>query len=217
MIALKSRFSVTHPTLTALFALLIVIILPQPVFANTEAPAAAPPPQVILHTNHGDIVIELHAKESPLSVQNFLKYASNGFYNNTIFHRVIENFMIQGGGFTEKMVKKQTHSPIKNEAKNGLKNIRGSVAMARTGQVDSATSQFFINLVDNRFLDHGVRDYGYAVFGQVVKGMDVVDKIGNAKTRVKNGMRDVPTTAIIIEKVTQISNNHETPTEKSPK
>ena len=127
-------------------------------------------------------------------MENFVTYVEEGHYDGTIFHRVIKNFMIQGGGFDASMNRKPTRAAIKNEAKNGLKNKRGTVAMARTASVDSATSQFFINVKDNSFLDHGVRDYGYAVFGEVVKGMDVVDKI--AETRV--GRRDQPANDIVI-------------------
>jgi peptidyl-prolyl cis-trans isomerase A (cyclophilin A) len=125
----------------------------------------------------GKIELELNAEKAPISVANFLQYIESGFYNNTIFHRVINNFMVQGGGFDKHMQRKTTLPMIKNEAKNGLKNDRGTVAMARTGVVDSASSQFFINHKDNDFLNHGSRDYGYAVFAKVTKGMDVVDAI----------------------------------------
>lgn len=151
---------------------------------------------VLISTSTGDIKLELYEKEAPITVANFLSYVSDGFYDGTIFHRVINNFMIQGGGFTADMKQKPPKPPIKNEADNGLKNERGTVAMARTAAVDSATSQFFINHKDNAFLDNGVRDFGYAVFGKVVEGMDVVDKI--AAVRTKAG--DVP-----IETVTVVS------------
>ncbi|MCB1043614.1 MAG: peptidylprolyl isomerase [Acidobacteria bacterium] len=151
---------------------------------------------VILETNKGNIEIELFEAEAPTSVANFLQYVDDGFYAGTVFHRVISGFMIQGGGMTADMGRKNTRAPIKNEAKNGLKNQRGTLAMARTTDIDSATSQFFINLVDNDFLDHGTRDYGYAVFGKVKSGMDVVDAIGAAKT----GARDVPVETIEITK-----------------
>ncbi|OOS01653.1 hypothetical protein B0186_02655 [Canicola haemoglobinophilus] len=150
---------------------------------------------VILHTNQGDIVIELDEKNAPISSQNFLQYSQSGFYNGTIFHRVIDGFMIQGGGFSSGMQKKTTHDPIKNEANNGLKNIAGSVAMARTADPHSATSQFFINLVDNTFLNHTAeteQGWGYAVFGKVVEGMDIVNKIAKVQTGRQGFHRDVP-------------------------
>nr|WP_320116888.1 peptidylprolyl isomerase [uncultured Desulfuromonas sp.] len=158
-------------------------------------------------TNYGTITIELDDRHAPLSTANFLRYVDGGFYNGTIFHRVIPGFMIQGGGFTQKIDRKITRQPITNEATNGLKNLRGTIAMARTGQVDSATSQFFINLVDNAFLDHKTktaRGYGYAVFGKVVEGMDVVDKIAMVKTGRKKGMADVPSQSVIIETVERV-------------
>ena len=164
-------------------------------------------PQVKMTTNYGTITIELDDTHAPLSTTNFLRYVDGGFYNGTIFHRVIPGFMIQGGGFTQKIDRKITRQPITNEATNGLKNLRGTIAMARTGQVDSATSQFFINLVDNAFLDHKAktaRGYGYAVFGKVIEGMDVVDKIAMVKTGRKKGMGDVPSQSVIIESVERV-------------
>jgi peptidyl-prolyl cis-trans isomerase A (cyclophilin A) len=158
-------------------------------------------PVVIMSTSKGDIKIELFKDKAPISVENFLSYAGDGYYDGTIFHRVIPNFMVQGGGFTPDFSQKPTKSPIKNEAKNGLKNERGTLAMARTQVVDSATSQFFINLVDNSFLDNGVRDYGYTVFGKVIGGMDVVDAIAAVETG-NNGMYgDVPQEEVIIKSV----------------
>jgi len=158
-------------------------------------------PVVIMSTSKGDIKIELFKDKAPISVENFLSYAGDGYYDGTIFHRVIPNFMVQGGGFTPDFSQKPTKSPIKNEAKNGLKNERGTLAMARTQVVDSATSQFFINLVDNSFLDNGVRDYGYAVFAKVIGGMDVVDAIAAVETG-NNGMYgDVPQEEVIIKSV----------------
>lgn len=138
--------------------------------------------QVLLNTNKGDITLELDADKAPITVQNFLTYVEDKHYDGTIFHRVIKDFMIQGGGFDTNMRQKPMRAPITNEAKNGLKNVRGSIAMARTMDVNSATSQFFINVKNNGFLDHGMRDYGYAVFGKVVAGMDVVDRIATSKT-----------------------------------
>jgi cyclophilin family peptidyl-prolyl cis-trans isomerase len=162
-------------------------------------------PQVIMTTTKGDITIELDAGKAPLSVENFLSYAREGFYDGTIFHRVIAGFMIQGGGFTSDMNQKTTKAPIKNEAGNGLKNLRGTIAMARTNVVDSATSQFFINTVDNLALDH--RDespagFGYAVFGKVVEGMETLDAISQVATTSRGSHQDVPAEPVVIEKVT---------------
>jgi len=161
-------------------------------------------PVVRMQTNKGLIVIELNADQAPISTENFLSYAREGFYSQTIFHRVIPNFMIQGGGFTTEMAQKKTKEQIKNEADNGLKNVRGAIAMARTQVVDSATCQFFINLVDNNFLDHQGKNpnqYGYCVFGQVTEGMDVVDAIAKVPTGTHMFHQDVPKETIIIESV----------------
>ena len=152
--------------------------------------------KVKLETNYGDMVIQLYPEKAPITVANFKSYVEEGFYDNTTFHRIIDNFMIQGGGFTSEGKAKQTHEPIKIESNNGLKNNRGTVAMARTSDPNSATSQFFINVVDNNFLDYGTRDQGYAVFGEVVNGMDVVDKIKSVQT----GAEDVPVKPVIIIK-----------------
>jgi len=157
-------------------------------------------PVVVLETSQGSIEIELDADKAPVSTQNFLAYVDAGFYDGTIFHRVIPGFMIQGGGFDGKLSQKPTRAPIKNEADNGLKNARGTLAMARTSDKDSATAQFFINLKDNDFLNHGGRDFGYAVFGHVTKGMDVVDKIAAVKTGSQRGMSDVPVEVVVITK-----------------
>jgi len=163
---------------------------------------------VVIETNYGDITLELYPDKAPVTVANFLRYAEKGHYDGTIFHRVIKNFMIQGGGLTAELVPKPTDPPIKNEAGNGLKNQRGTIAMARTSVVDSATSQFFINTVDNRNLDH--RDetpagFGYAVFGNVVAGMEVVDRIGNSPTGIRNRFRDVPVETVTIKTVRRVS------------
>ena len=157
-------------------------------------------PVVIIKTTKGDIKVELDREKAPISTDNFLAYVEDGYYDGTIFHRVINNFMIQGGGFMADGQQKPTKAPVKNEADNGLKNKRGTIAMARTGVVDSATSQFFINTVDNDFLNHGKRDFGYAVFGKVVDGMDVVDAIAVVPT----GPGDVPDDQIVIESVTVV-------------
>ena len=158
-------------------------------------------PMVLLETTSGDILIELFQDKAPDSVANFLAYADEGFYENTIFHRVIKGFMIQGGGLDMRMNPKDARDPITNEATNGLKNTRGAVAMARTSEVHSATCQFFINTADNEFLDHTEetpQGYGYAVFGQVVEGMDVVDKIEKTKTKNTQHYDDVPVDSILI-------------------
>ena len=156
---------------------------------------------ITIVTNHGDIVVELFEETAPISCENFRQYVADGFFADTVFHRVIPNFMIQGGGMPEDLSRKETRAPIKNEAKNGERNLRGTLAMARTGEVDSATSQFFINLGDNAFLDNGDRDFGYAVFGKVSGGMDVVDAIAAVSTGNKAGHQDVPLQAVIIEEV----------------
>lgn len=156
---------------------------------------------ITIVTTHGDIVIELFEEAAPISSENFKQYVTDGHFADTIFHRVIPNFMIQCGGMTADMNSKQTRDPIKNEAANGEKNTRGTLAMARTGAVDSATSQFFINLNDNAFLDHSGQDYGYAVFGKVVDGMDVVDVIAGVATGNQGGHSDVPMDAITITEV----------------
>lgn len=166
-------------------------------------------PYVTLHTNMGNIVLELNPDKAPISVANYLTYVEAGSYSGTIFHRVIRDFMIQGGGFTESMNRKTTLEPIKNEADNGLFNNRGTIAMARTAAVDSATSQFFINLKNNYFLNNGYRDFGYAVFGKVIAGMETVDAIGGVRTGVSKGMRDVPVEAVIVEKATVTYNKEE--------
>ncbi len=161
--------------------------------------------KVLMKTSQGEIELTLYPDKAPKTVANFLRYADEGFYEGTIFHRVIPNFMIQGGGYTVDMRKKPTHAPIPNEAKNGLKNDRGTIAMARTSDPHSATSQFFINQKDNHFLDYPGRDgWGYAVFGRVTRGMEVVDAIARVPTGVRNGMRDVPLEPVVIQSVTRI-------------
>lgn len=156
---------------------------------------------ITISTSHGDIVVELFEETAPISCENFRQYATDGFFTDTIFHRIIPNFMIQGGGMTADMSQKETRDPIKNEADNGEKNLRGTLAMARTQVVDSASSQFFINLRDNDFLNHSSRDYGYAVFGKVTDGMDIVDKIAAVATGNQGGHQDVPVEAVTINSV----------------
>ena len=150
-------------------------------------------------TSLGDFTIELLEKEAPATVENFLKYVDSSFFDGTIFHRVIPGFVIQGGGFAEDMTQKRTYAPIKNEADNGLKNLRGTLSMARTNDINSATSQFFVNLKDNDFLDNSRGNFGYAVFAKVTEGMDVIDKIAAVKTGRKRGHDDVPVDAVTVK------------------
>lgn len=172
-----------------------------------ESTAAEKNPMVLMETSLGNVKIELDQAKAPVSVKNFLSYVDEKFYDGTIFHRVISSFMIQGGGFTADMQQKPTKAPIKNEAGNGLSNKRGTLAMARTMVVDSATAQFFINVVDNDFLDHrdnSSQGFGYAVFGKVIEGMDVVDKIKSVKTGNKMGFQDVPMEAVVINSIKRV-------------
>jgi len=162
-----------------------------------------------LHTNHGDITLELDSEKAPLTVQNFIDYVNSGFYDNTIFHRVINDFMIQGGGFEPGMNQKQVRAPIQNEAANGLKNDKYTVAMARTSDIHSATAQFFINVKDNGFLNYTSptsQGFGYCVFGKVVEGQDVVDRIKKVKTGTRNGHQDVPSEDVILLKAEVVEN-----------
>ena len=186
-----------------LFSCLIII----PTLCNAGDQTMPSQPKVKLQTSLGEIVVQLDPEKSPVSSQNFLEYVKAGFYDGTIFHRVIPGFMVQGGGFDTGFNQKETRAPIKNEADNGLKNVRGTIAMARTSIPDSATSQFFINTVDNGFLDHTsptTQGWGYAVFGQVVEGMDVVQQMEKVPTGSRNGHQNVPETDIVIEKATVI-------------
>jgi peptidyl-prolyl cis-trans isomerase A (cyclophilin A) len=153
---------------------------------------------VRFETSHGAFTVELFHKEAPISVENFLKYVDDGHFDGTIFHRIVPGFVIQGGGLTSEFANKKTRAPISNEAKNGLKNGRGTLSMARTSDINSATSQFFVNLADNAFLDHGPRDYGYAVFGRISEGMAVIDKIARVGTGRVKGYSDAPLEDVII-------------------
>lgn len=169
----------------------------------TETKMSETPSKIKLTTTLGSIIVQLNTAKAPLSSANFLTYVNEGFYNGTIFHRVIKGFMAQGGGFDATLKQKATHAPIKNEADNGLTNKRGTLAMARTNDPNSATAQFFINYKDNTFLDHtspSPSGWGYAVFGEVVEGMDVVDAMAQQPTGNRNGYDDVPKTDIVIEK-----------------
>lgn len=177
-------------------------------FLYTSGVYAMDNPKVLMETSMGNVTIELYPDKAPVTVENFLGYVNSGSYEGTIFHRVIKQFMNQGGGFTADMKKKETLSPIKNEADNGLKNEVGTIAMARTGAPHSATNQFFINTTNNTFLNHRnktLRGWGYAVFGKVTEGMDVMKKIENTRTHtLGNGMQNVPVEAIVIKKVSVI-------------
>ena len=174
------------------------------------APKPAPTGPVVAfevaqgRTVFGTITIALNPEKAPLSVRNFLKYVRSGYYEGTVFHRVIPGFMIQGGGFTPALEEKPTEGPIRNEARNGLRNSRGTVAMARKNDPDSADSQFYINLRDNHRLDYGIGGAGYAVFGEVVEGMDVVDRIATVPTTNRKGMENVPQMAVVIRNVREV-------------
>ena len=184
-----------------------------------QAPAPEPAPGnpvVTVSTSMGDITLELFKGQAPVSVENFLRYVNEGFYEGTIFHRVKAGFMIQGGGYTDTMVEKTPHAPIQNEATNGLRNTRGTLAMARTRALRSATAQFYINLANNSMLDHksySPDEFGYAVFGRVLSGMDIVDKIAAVPTATAGEHEDVPTTPVVIKKVSIQTTNfkHQTP------
>jgi cyclophilin family peptidyl-prolyl cis-trans isomerase len=188
------------------------LILPLLLALGQIAPQTPPPaspapgnPVAVISTSFGDITVELFKDKAPVSVENFLGYASQGFFSGTIFHRVVRDFVIQGGGFTAALEEKPTREPIQNEATNGLRNLRGTLAMARTRALRSATSQFYINVSDNAQLDHRgftPSEFGYAVFGRVLTGMEVVDRIAGVPTGVAKGMDDVPTEPVLIKEVT---------------
>ena len=183
--------------------LFMILLLTSTLSFATEKTMSDTPTKVKLTTNLGEIIIQLNAEKAPVSSANFLTYVNEGFYNGTIFHRVIPDFMAQGGGFDTSFNQKAVHASIKNEADNGLKNTRGTLAMARTNDPNSATAQFFINLKDNTFLNHTGKNasgWGYAVFGEVIEGMDVVDAMAKQPTGNRGGHQDVPKTDIIIEK-----------------
>ncbi len=182
----------------------VTLVLVGTTFTASSAQKKSDNPVVIIQTSMGDITVELFKDKAPKSVENFLSYVQSGFYEGTIFHRVIKGFMIQGGGFNPDMTRKPTLPPIPNEAKNGQRNSRGTIAMARTSDINSATSQFFINTVDNAGLNHrgdAPADYGYAVFGKVTKGMNVVDQIENTTTGNKGPYQNVPLQTVLIKSV----------------
>ena len=194
--------SARPPFLARFFTLFAGLALGGAVVAATPA-ALDPTPHVALKTNMGEIVLELNQEKAPKSVANFLQYVNSGFYKGTVFHRVIDGFMIQGGGFDKNMKQKATRAPIQNEAQNGLQNVTYSIAMARTGDPHSATAQFFINVGNNGALDYPGRDgFGYTVFGKVVSGMEVVDKIKAVPVADKGPHQNVPVTPIVIESAT---------------
>lgn len=179
------------------------------IFCSLSFAAQAQNPQVEMRTSMGVIVLELQPENAPGTVKNFLQYVNDGFYNGTIFHRVIADFMIQGGGFTADMQQKKPRAPIKHEGGNALRNQVGTIAMARTAEPDSATSQFFINVVDNQMLDYrgpGPQEIGYCVFGRVIKGLEVVNKIRNVQTTTRAGHQNVPAQTVTIERVTLLGN-----------
>lgn len=208
MLATQRLLSHIHPYLSTLVlsTLFIAGLSLYAAGADTAHAAEPPAPRVSMQTNMGTIVLELYPDKAPKTVANFLQYVKDGFYTGTLFHRVIRNFMIQGGGFTADYQRKQTRAPIMNEANNGLSNTRGTIAMARTFEPHSATSQFFINVADNARLDYTAstpRGWGYCVFGRVVRGMNVVDKIRNLPTGARGPFAgNVPLEPVIIEKVT---------------
>jgi peptidyl-prolyl cis-trans isomerase B (cyclophilin B) len=184
-----------------------------------QATAAEPNPQVVLQTSKGDIVIELYPEKAPLTVANFLQYVDDGFYDGTLFHRVIDGFMIQGGGFTDAMEQKPTRAPVANEADNGLRNTIGTLAMARTSDPHSATAQFFINVASNSSLDFREktpRAWGYAVFGRVLQGMEVVQAIKEVKTGSRGPFRDVPQESVQILKASRLNSTAEQPSGAKP-
>ena len=184
--------------------------------ATAQTPPAPAPgnPVAVISTSLGDITVELFKDKAPVSVENFLGYVSDRFYEGTVFHRVVKGFMIQGGGYTPQLVEKSTRDPIQNEATNGLRNLRGTLAMARRAALRSATSQFYINVADNSELDHTgftPRDFGYAVFGRVLSGMDVVDRIAPVSTHSAGGMDDVPVEPVVIKSIKQVPQTAKSP------
>ena len=195
-----------HVKSLSLLVLSLLFIIP----ANAVAEEEGNNPMVEVQTNLGSFTLELYPDKAPVTVKNFLQYVNKKFYDGTIFHRVIPTFMIQGGGFTSDMMKKATGAPIENEAKNGLSNLKGTIAMARTSEINSATCQFFINVKDNAGLDYkgdSPAEYGYAVFGKVVEGMDTVEKIKAVETTTKGAYGDVPVKPVIIKSIRRISSS----------
>ena len=194
---MKKKVNQNKKLVTGIFISVILIILIGIIIimANNGNP------KVLIKTSKGEITLELYPEKAPITVENFLTYVEEGFYEGTVFHRIISNFMVQGGGFEETGSEKTTHNAIKLESDKGLSNEKGTIAMARTMVQDSATSQFFINLNDNDFLNPGTRDAGYAVFGKVIKGIEIVEEMGKVQTTTKHGMGDWPVEEIIIESI----------------
>ncbi len=205
------KFMKSHGA-TAVFIYVVAFALLTWTFQAQAKRAATPNTnEVLISTSLGNIKVRLDSEKAPITTENFLKYVKKKHYDGTTFHRVIPGFMIQGGGHLPNMTEKSTDAPIKNEAKNGLSNARGTIAMARTSDIDSATAQFFINVVDNDRLNHkSDTQYGYAVFGEVVEGMDVVDKIRIVKTTSKGDYQDVPETPVMIKSVRTVQNKNNT-------
>jgi len=207
LIKTASTIEMTNSVKLPPFVMSVAFIVMSILFLSGQAQAETNSelPKVRFVTSEGAFELQLRPDVAPETVENFLGYVEDGFYDATIFHRVISGFMIQGGGFTADMAQKPTNAPIKNEGSQTLPNLRGTIAMARTSNPDSATSQFFINVADNDFLNAGVRGAGYAVFGKVTDGMGVVDRIASVETGRKRGMADVPVKPVLIERVTMLS------------
>jgi cyclophilin family peptidyl-prolyl cis-trans isomerase len=200
---MKTNLKKSNSAVVLFIYLLAFVLMTWSYRANADQTKVSGNPEVVISTSLGDITVKLNSEKAPISTANFLQYAKKKHYEGTTFHRVIKTFMIQGGGHLPDMSEKKTDAPIKNEAKNGLLNKRGTIAMARTNEIDSATSQFYINVVDNKMLDHvSDQKYGYAVFGEVTSGMDVVDKIRDVATSIQKEYSDVPVTPVLIKSVT---------------
>jgi cyclophilin family peptidyl-prolyl cis-trans isomerase len=202
---MKTNLKKSQNALVLIIYAMAFILMSWSVNARAEKMKTATPSEIIIETNKGNIKVRLNSEKSPITVKNFLSYVKKKHYDGTIFHRVIPTFMIQGGGHLPDMTEKNTGKPIKNEAKNGLSNLRGTISMARMNEPDSATAQFFINVVDNQRLDHVNQErYGYAVFGEVIEGMDVVDKIRDVPTGTKDGYENVPVESVMIKSIRSV-------------
>lgn len=213
---MKTNIKQSNRVLVLCIYVLAFVLMTWSYSAKANKMQKRPNPVVVIATNMGDITVTLNSEKAPLSVENFVKYANKKHYDGTIFHRVIKGFMIQGGGHLPDMSEKPTDAPIKNEATNGLSNSRGTIAMARTEAVDSASAQFYLNVVDNKFLDHvDDKKYGYAVFGEVTAGLDIVDKIREVKTTTKGELQDVPAEVVLIKSIRVV--NSEKKSKKSKK
>lgn len=205
---MKTNVKKSNNALVLFIYVLAFVLMTWSYRAHAEKMQKLPNPVVVISTSLGDIKVQLDREHAPISTENFLKYVAKKHYDGTTFHRVIKTFMIQGGGHLPDLTEKPTLDPIKNEATNGLSNRRGTIAMARTNEVDSATAQFFINVVDNKRLDYVDQNrYGYAVFGEVIEGMDVVDKIRDVPTTTKGDMQDVPVDVVLIKSVKLLKNS----------